>query len=798
MVAYPVPDGHAPGGPGIAPTWTASDKDLVGTSLGPARLWYTLGHGIVNEVYYPRVDIAQIRDLGFIVGDGAGFWVEARRVGAYRVETPGPGIPLPTVVHRHSRFTLSVRVCPDPRREVLLLDLVLEGDAELQPYVLLAPHLGGTGRGNLAEVAWHQGRRVLWAEQGPFGLALLAVNRDFADALRTGSAGYVGASDGWQDFARDGRMARAYRQAGPGNVALTGALERRCTLALGMSSSREAAATQARAALTQDFDDLMSRQAAAWGGWHRERERNCPPPSLPQPLLDEFRQSAQVLKTHQDKTFVGAMVASLSVPWGDQGDERGGYHLVWPRDLVECAQALCALGGEEEARDTLRYLMATQNADGHWSQNQWLGGKPYWSGIQLDEAALPVLLAAHLAERGALDGIAAGDMVRRALAFIVANGPASDQDRWEEDAGVNAFTLAVCVAALVSAAATLPEEDARLATAVADFWNARLEDWCVARDTPLDREHEVAGHYVREAPSDIVSGNSALRRVLPIKNRLDDPGSPAALQIALDFLCVVRLGLRQADDPWIVASLTLADRLLRTDTPAGPVWHRYVGDGYGEHADGSAFDGSGVGRGWPLLTGERGHYALSAGEDVLPYLDAMNAMAGSGGLIPEQVWDSAPLPERGLSPGRPSGSAMPLAWAHAEFVKLVASRALGRPVDRPEAAWARYEGRRPDPSTWIWSPAAQLTALPNGKDLLVLAPAAVVLHFGFDGWQRISDRSSQALGLSMHGVLLEAAELAGHATLDFTMRWQDGSWLGWDARIRLGCSPVTLRAPSGE
>ena len=159
------------------------------------------------------------------------------------------------------------------------------------------------------------------------------------------------------------------------------------------------------------------------------------------------------------------MVASLSVPWGNQGDERGGYHLVWPRDLAECAQALLALGGEAEARAVLGYLMATQNPDGHWYQNQWLGGRAYWSGVQLDETAFPVLLAASLAERGALGGMPVADMIRRALAFLLREGPSSPQDRWEEDAGVNPYTLAVCIAALVAGADLLPENRARAALA---------------------------------------------------------------------------------------------------------------------------------------------------------------------------------------------------------------------------------------------------------------------------------------------------------------------------------------------
>lgn len=779
----------APGAPGLAPTWCSSDKDLVGTAMGPARLWFTLGHGIVNEVYHPRIDIPQIRDLGFIVADGAGFWVEVKRLDDRAVSTPDPGIPLPSVRHRHPRFTLSLRVCPDPDRDVLRLAVELEGDPGLRPYVLLAPHLGGTGLGNRAWVDAHRGRRVLWAEQGPFGLALLAVDDAYRDVFGDGSAGYVGVSDGWRDFASHGRMTWRYPEAGPGNVALLGALPRRAQLALGLSTSREAAATLALASLAEPFEALYEGQARAWREWHAARETRCPPPDLPAELADQLRLSAQVLKSHDDKTFTGAMVASLSVPWGNHGEERGGYHLVWPRDLAECAQALLALGSVAEARAVLTYLIATQHPDGHWHQNQWLGGKPYWTGLQLDESAFPVLLAASLAEAGVLAGTPVTDMVRRALGFLIREGPASPQDRWEEDAGVNPFTVAVAIAALVAGAECLPEGERALPLTVADFWNARLEDWCVARDTPLGAAHGVPAYYVRQAPTDVLASPGALHRALPIKNLDHDPNLPAAEQIGLEFLQLVRLGLRAADDALIRDSVKLADALLASDTPSGRVWHRYSNDGYGEDDTGDAFDGTGHGRGWPLLVGERGHYALAAGEDVLPYLRAMNAMAGAGGLIPEQVWDSAPLPERGLYPGRPSGSAMPLAWAHAEFVMLSVSRAQGHSSDRPQAVWRRYAGRRPDPDVWVWTPGAAIASLAAGKDLLLVLPRPALLHYGFDGWRAVAEQGSEDMGLGLHAARIAAGRLAGHARLDFTWRWLDnGDWLGRDEQLRLNAS----------
>jgi glucoamylase len=784
-----VPSGHAPGAPGIAPTWTSSDKDLVGTALGPARLWYTLGHGIVNEVYYPRIDIPQIRDLGFIVADGAGFWVEVKRLQDYRLDAPAPGIPLATLTHRHPRFSLILRVCPDPNRDVLRLEVELQGDAALRPYVLLAPHLGGSGWNNQAWAASHRGRGMLSAQQGPFALALLGVDADYRDALGAASAGYVGESDGWQDFARHGRMTWAWREAGPGNVALIAALPQRVNLALGLATSPQAAATLALSSLAEPFEPVWQQQCTAWADWHAARESRCPCFDLPAALAEQLRRSAQVLKTHYDKTFSGAMVASLSVPWGNQGEERGGYHLVWPRDLAECAQALLALGGEVEARAVLGYLLATQNPDGHWHQNQWLGGRAYWSGIQLDETAFPVLLAVSLSESGALGGLPVAEMTRRALAFLICEGPASPQDRWEEDAGVNPYTLAVCIAALVAGAELLPAAERALPQLVADFWNARLEDWCVARGNALDLAHGIAAHYVREAPAEILACPAALSRHLVIKNRLDEPGLDAAAQVGVDFLQLVRLGLRRADDRLILDTLKLVDALLKTDTPSGPVWHRYNGDGYGEHADGAPFDGTGQGRGWPLLVGERGHHALALGQDPLPFLAAMNAMAGQGGLLPEQVWDAAPLPERGLLPGRPSGSAMPLAWAHAEFIKLAASHALGRVFDRPEAVWRRYAGSvgnlSPDAATWVWTPGAPIAHLAAGRALLILLPRPALLHLGFDGWRDSRDLPTRPLGLELHGISLSADLCNGRGQLNFTWQWCEAGWLGEDFQIDL-------------
>jgi glucoamylase len=638
----------------------------------------------------------------------------------------------------------------------------------------------GDFENNLATVDSHNGRKVLWAEQGPFGLALMSVDATGADAWDRCSVGCLEASDGWQDFNSNGRMTWQYDSAGPAPVVLMGELPTEATLALGLSTSKEAAATLALSTLMADFDAVWDAQCKVWQDWLAKGR----PLPLPDDLSLTLALSAAVLKIHQDRTYCGATVASLSVPWGDSSQSRGGYHLVWSRDLVETAGALVAMEAYDDARDVLRYLIATQQADGHWFQNQWLGGTSFWQGVQLDEVAFPVLLAAALRDRDQLGDIPVKDAVTRALRFIACEGPATSQDRWEEDAGINAFTLAVSIAALVDGSAFLDGEAKAFALRLADCWNARIEDWTFVRDTSLARKLGVGGYYIRTAPADALVRDGTQSEHVPIKNRGHDPNLPADEQISTDFLQLVRYGLRQASDPFVVDSLKTVDRLLKTDTPNGPVWHRYNGDGYGEHADGRAFDGSGHGRGWPLLVGERGHYALAAGEDALPYIKAMAAMTGPLGLIPEQVWDSAPIPERRLALGKPSGSAMPLVWAHGEFIKLCHSRALGYPVDRPAATWARYRGARPDVASDIWGPNYRPRHMSAGNAFTIALKAPARIHWGISGWKNAVDIDTHDTGLGLHVADLPVEALGPGVSVQFTFYWlETKTWEGRDYEV---------------
>lgn len=778
----------APGRPGIRPTWSSSAKDAVGTTLGCSRIWFTLGFGIINEVFYPHVDLPQTRDLGFIVADGKGFWVEVKRLNSYVLETPGPGIPAYTVIHRHERFTLTLRICPDIKRDALLIQADLQGDDDFRLYALLAPHADDCGYDNRAWIASHGRWRALAARRDRTTQALLAVDHDACDAWGRMSCGYVGISDGWQDFNRNGAMTWTYPAAGPGNVALMGELPRRVTLALAFAEMAEDAIVRGSSSLAGSFEENWRQQIDDWSCWHDwVRPHSACTASYPEEVRQVGAISAMVLKTHQDKVYAGATVASLSIPWGQSRDDNGGYHLVWTRDLVETTGALLAFGAHRDARDALRYLIATQQPDGRWYQNQWLNGTPFWQGLQLDEVGFPILLASALRERSALRDLAVDEMVLRAATFIAREGPVTGQDRWEEDAGLNPFTLAVCVAALVCAADFLDDPARAYALELADHWNAHIEDWTYVEDTELSRRLGVPGYYVRTAPPNVLDARAALSSTVPIKNRPPGEGEARADEIVgLEFLALVRLGLRHADDARIISSVHVADSLLRVDLPTGPAWRRYPGDGYGEKADGSAYDGTGIGRPWPLLTGERGHYAVAIGEDGVPYLQAMAAMTSCGGMLPEQVWDSEAIPQRGLFPGRPSGAAMPLVWAHGEFIKLAASCALGHAFDRPEPVWRRYHGIRPQAPWHSWRFNHKRSTIERGNVLRLELRDPATVRYTTDGWRTQHDVPTRDTGLGVHVVDIATASLDPGTLIAFTLRWTaNGAWEGTDFTVRV-------------
>jgi glucoamylase len=784
------------GGPGIEPRWTHGGKDGVGTAYSAtSRIWFTLWNGVLTEVYYPTIDRPQVRDLQFLVTDGESFFHDEKR-------------DLLTETHRNTdhalaygitnsdpagRYRIVKEVLAAPHLPCVLQRVRLEGDPafleRLRLYALCAPHLHVGGAGNNACVLVAAGREILCAEKDGTWLALGA-SLPFSRA----SCGYVGASDGWTDLAHDLRMDWEFDLARNGNVALTGEIlpggPREFTLALAFGDGRHSAVTTLLQALGEPFAAHSRRYAEQWS---RPAAKLLPLKKVCCDLGDLFHSSYSLLLAHEDKSFPGAFIASLSIPWGEsKGDEdMGGYHLVWTRDLVNTATALLAAGNNAAPLRALVYLAATQREDGGFSQNFWINGEPYWGGVQLDEVAFPILLAWKLDRDGALAEFDPYHMVLRAARFLIRHGPATQQERWEEASGYSPSTLAAVIAALICAAGFTRERGDE-ASAVyleeyADFLECHIEPWTVTTAGTL--HPDIARHYIRIRPvriDDPHPDEDPNRGLLVLANQQTGRqyAWPAREIVDAGFLELVRYGVRAPDDPDILRSLEVVDAALKVDTPFGPCWRRYNHDGYGQRDDGRAYQGWGRGRAWPLLTGERGHFVLAAGGDVEPYTRTLENLASRTGLLPEQVWDEPDRPELYLRLGGPTGAAMPLAWAHAEYVKLIRSAHDGVVFDLIPAVADRYLKRERLPRRLeIWKPGRQPRTVVRGFTLRVQAPEPFLLHWSVNDWNAAQDSRSTPTALGIEFVDLPVT-LSQSAPIRFTFRWlETGRWEGRDYEV---------------
>jgi glucoamylase len=567
-------------------------------------------------------------------------------------------------------------------------------------------------------------------------------------------------------------------------------------LSLGFGADPDEAARNATASLRDGFDPVCRAYIMGWQDWIKTHPS---PKDNATATGDLSAISLAVLRCHESKKPEGALIASLSIPWGfSKGDDDiGGYHLVWPRDMVETAGALLAAGAHEDLRRVLSYLQTTQLPDGHWPQNMWLDGSAHWDGIQMDETALPILLTELAYRETALtraETVLFWPMVRQGAGYLVRNGPVSPEDRWEEDPGYSPFTVAAQIAALL-AAADLADMSSEASIAIylretADVWNDSIDRWMYATGTDWCRRFEVDGYYVRltQTPKNI--GGSRFQGNVNVKNvPTDDETIKAVHLVSPDALALVRFGLRAAEDPRMCETVKLIDDLLKIETPTGPTWHRYNDDGYGEHENGSPFDGTGIGRGWPLLTGERAHFELAAGrrEEAKRLLATLESFANEGGLISEQVWDSADIPERGLHFGRPSGSAMPLVWAHAEYLKLRRSLRDGKLFDLPPQTVQRYLAEQTASPRMIWRFNHKIRSVPAGKTLRIETIRPAVIHWSIDGWITTQDGATHDVGIGIHIVDLPIETLVKEQNVVFTVYWPaDDRWQGENFVVRIG------------
>jgi len=663
---------------------------------------------------------------------------------------------------------------------------------------LLAPHLEVGGWGNSARKLHVSGQNILLAWKNRTYLALGA-----NVGLTRGSCGYVGASDGWQDLSDNFQLDWEFDRAQDGNVALIGEIDfHRCrefTVGLAFGDAQHAAVTTLMQSLGEPFGQHRKRFVEQW-----RRVANIE--KLDKRSGDHgrlYRVSHNLLLAHEDKTFAGALIASASIPWGEaKGDEDlGGYHLVWTRDMVNSALGLMACGNTATPRRALIYLACSQRSDGCFPQNFWIDGTPYWTGVQLDEVAFPVILAWRLWKADALHDFDPYPMVQSAAAFLIRQGPVTQQERWEEASGYSPSTLAATIAALICAAdfanSRGHQEASRFLEDYADFLESHLESWTVTTEGTL--LPGVKNHYVRIHPVDLKDHSpeeDPNKGILAIANR--PPGSqwqfPAKHIVDAGFLELVRYGIRKPGNSLIEDSLQVVDAVLKVETPFGPCWRRYNHDGYGNRPDGGPFQGWGKGRPWPLLTGERAHYELAAGRDVKLYIRAMEGFASKGGMLPEQVCDEV-YPSHSLCLGRPSGSAMPLMWAHAEYIKLLRSVADGDVFDLIPIVAERYLKSRGRKDLEIWKPIRQVRQVSAGQTLRIQAPRPFQLHWSRNDWQSAEDISSTSTSLGIHFVDIPIVATR-RASIRFTFLWLDsGQWEGRDYEVAVR---QTLEKESSE
>lgn len=678
------------GAPGADAHWASAAKQGFGgaNSLN-SKVWFTLADGVLTEVYYPTLDVPNVQVLQFLVVTPEG-----------KIETE-----IEDCIHsiritdttslsfeqqnraKSGAYVIYKQFVADPNRDSLLVRFSFRSSkgraADYKLYVYYDPSLNNSGRHDSA-----------WTEQD----ALLAADGDKVSALISSPAfgestnGFLGINDGLIQLRQNRKLLRGANRVVDGNVVQVARLPRpkhglgessRFTLALGFGRNSAQAIENAHRSLARGFDAINREYKVGWHSYIATL------PAVEAKYHQQFDMAAMTLRALEDKTYRGAFIASPSIPWGGGKNANeatiSGYHAVWARDLYQIATAFFAMGDRASAQRALNYLFDVQQKDdGSFPQNSWIDGRPIGAGLQLDEVAFPLVLAYQLRR---MDRVSWLRHIKPAADFIVEHGPATGQDRWEEKPGYSPSTIAAEIAGLVCAAAAARvnadavSSDQYLKTA--DDWSRNLSRWTATTNGPFAE----GNYYLR------ISEHGDPNK--PSKIEINSGGGDFDQREIVDagFLELVRLGIRNADDPLVLKSLAVIDSLIKSDTPFGSAWYRYNHDAYGERGDGAAYDGiTGRGRLWTLLTGERGEYDVARGDLNLARqrLDTLLSFANEGREIPEQVWDRNQSPAPGLQFGRGTGSATPLAWSMAQFIRLAMNIRAGRNLETPAITSERY------------------------------------------------------------------------------------------------------------
>ncbi len=754
------PDAAAPDGPGALSHFDRARKDCLGTARNrTSKVWYTVANGVLSDVYYPTVDNTNVETLQYVVTDGATFTDLQTRDTTYTVRPLDPsGMSCRVTTTANSgRYRIVTDYVTDPGRDALLLRVRFEPlvPGDLQLYLRFDPTVNGNGGGGGGNGGADTGT-VDTSTGHPVPVAIdtvtatNAANRDYAQPVFAAldastpfvevSNGFAGtSSDGLTQLDRDHALTATYTDAAQGNLVQTAKVDlaagQELTLALGFGDGQPEAVGTAGAALRTGFGRARARYALGWAGY----DAGLVPPPLRFPGLGgaaalELRRvyhlSANVLKASEDKTFPGAIVASLASPWGQAvsaGDPNntyfGSYREVFSRDLYETFTGLLLAGDLATARDTVRFLFERQQLpDGSMPRNSLVNGRPAPDtfGVQLDEVTYPILMAL---QAGLTDQAFYRDHVKRAADFAISHGPSFGSERWEEQDGFSPSTIAAEIAGLIAAAdiaaSNGDQASARVYRGVADDFQRSVKGWTVTSNGPNSPDP----YFIRLSKT----GDPNAAIVYNVGN-----GGPTLDQrevIDAGFLELPRLGILPADDPDVLRSLPVVDDAIRRDTASGPGWHRYNGDGYGDgDSDGHPWAPTGRGNGhlWPVLAGERAEHHISLGDDTTAssLLDSMRRFASGFGLIPEQGWENPNLPPSpfgtppdvasiGFVNGKPVGSASPLTWSAAQFVRLVRDIAAGRLLEQPASTVRRYVTNQQQQTTLQVTEPQDRTAVPG-------------------------------------------------------------------------------------
>jgi glucoamylase len=749
----------APGAPGAASYYDLARKDCLGTARNTtSKVWYTVADGVLSDVYEPTVDNTNVSTLQYVVTDGSSFTDLQTRDMTYTVSADPTGMACTVTAKDQAHgYQLSTVYLTDPTRDTVLMHTTLAAlpgrhtnIAALRVYARLDAHANGTGGGGSDNAGGNTG--VVDASGTPVVSNTLtqgeAVNRDYAVptsmAMTATSAG--AASVGFAGTASDGltqldsaRTLTRYATAADGHVVATEEVTPRAghpaggaesfTLALGFGRTQAQAVSTADASLRLPFPAVQARYLAGWAAY--DSTLKAPPAhvaGLAEPTVrSTYYLDADVLKASEDKTYPGAIVASLASPWGQAVNAGvyvggkavyfGSYREVFSRDLYEAFTGLLADGDLATARDAALFLFDKQQLPtGEIPRNSLVNGKsaPDTGGDQLDETAYPILMAYEAGLGG--DSALYTQHIKPAADFLIAHGPSFGVERWEEQSGYSPSTIAAEIAGLTAASAIAARQhdtaDAALYQAAADDFQRNVGNWTVT----TTGSQSTNPYFIRLSKS----GDPNAATTYSLSN-----GAPSVDQRSVidgGFQELVRLGELSPADSTFRNSLSVLDRTISVTTPSGTGFYRYgdgaslgSADGYGDCStvqsqtsctvDGQPWPTTDTGTGhlWPVLSGERGESAIAEGDDTTAssMLKFMITSASGEGLVPEQVWEDPNLAASpygsdptsasiGFVDGQAAGSASPLTWAQSQELRLIVDLGSGRDTDTPALTASRY------------------------------------------------------------------------------------------------------------